>query len=404
MRWIKSIAITLVAVLGVANTLAYGGIIGDNHIDGVDPQDVNIANTPGDDTVVTPGKLPANTPEQNPVTSPESTPAKPPSAPVATPGEPPANTPEQNPVTSPESAPTDPPSANEAYRIVEIGGLIEIGTSAQARMYRFNRATAYNPAENILYYFADREERAVHAYDLSTNTSSVIITPEELKTAVLGEHDSGISNTPDNRSISIIGMAYNQYSGDVYIYGNHRSSSGRWFYSIAKQRVITYSSSIADNAQLYFVGNNEYLINSSTTSTVLDFDGNSSKANVHYIDGYIFEHREFFYYVNYVSENAYRISRIGSIYSPNTSTIADLTGIRGASYRDGYLYILLDDGIVYEIDIDNNSRAPYISPEDIAQTGRSFLGRNPIGLIMTNCGGYITYDASNQKLKYVVPN
>ncbi len=62
-------------------------------------------------------------------------------------------------------------------------------------------------------------------------------------------------------------------------------------------------------------------------------------------------------------------------------------------------------GLIYKIDVEKLTKDPYISVNDIYQTGKLFLGEGECkGLLVTDDGGFVTYDASNNTLKHVVPN
>lgn len=272
--------------------------------------------------------------------------------------------------------------------------------------FEYDSFMTYDSFNNIVYYITAED---LHKYDLSEKSDTVVLTLNNLIEKVSGDSSSKNSlinnESNDTSKFQIDGVVFNQYNRKIYVFAHSKGSDILYLYNIEDDNLIkfkTYSKLPTlsfINEDVFFIPNTNFYTEDYWTR----FDMISGETEE-------FNSTRAFYKIVDINDNYYGIMTNGSvrkfsnIYTAKCEELF-LIHMLGADEKDNILYYLDYENNIYKIDLDNLTEEIYISVDDIFQNGKQFLGNGECsGLYMTKDGGFITYDKSDSKLKYVSKN
>ena len=336
---------------------------------------------------------------------------------------------------------------------VEKYTISEIDSADWKELHEFITHSVYSPQDNLFYYLNAIDDE-IYCYNLETGEKDVIISIPEIKDLCKENWPQSensqmslvSSESEDKYNIDVYGLVLNPYNNEIFVCGLFSDKEVKerrwWFYNIKDNsfsfefdlnsefrdivRGDEYSRVVsAKNNRVFFVNENEYYytyrsegISFETDAHIYTMGNETADVDIGYwceFD-YLIDHNDV-YYIIYCDRNRAYLYNLGTIYSqsPNITSSdsieifynenAEVYECAGFCYYNNYLYIKDEFNDVYMTDIDNLTKDLYISNSDIKENGKMFLGDETcFGLHMTNDGGYITYDSSNKKIKYVKCN
>lgn len=265
---------------------------------------------------------------------------------------------------------------------------------------KYDKFMTYDSNENAVYYVADNAD--IHKYNLSDKSDNIILSLKDIEDKLTGDSSNGNSLiNKDNvfYEFGADGVVFNKYSGKVYaiVYGIN-SYKYSFIYDIENDNIIEYK--VHNIPTLSFINEDEFWI-------PLSGYCNLSNGDYNYVNS--LSSRNFYRIVD-INDNYYavmsdgNVRKFSNVYMAKSDELFSLK-MSGADEKDNTLYYKDWENNVYKIDLDNLTEEIYISVDDIFQNGKQFLGSGQCsGFCITNDGGFITYDKSDNKLKYVSMN
>lgn len=326
---------------------------------------------------------------------------------------------------------------------VEKYTISEIDSADWKELHEFITNSVYSPQDNLFYYLNAIDDK-LYCYNLETGEKDVIISIPEIKDLCKENWPQSensqmslvSSESEDKYNIGVYGLLLNPYNNEISVCGLFSEEEVMekrwWFYN-----VIDYSFSFGftflgssvvrtEYDRVFFVNENEYycldrpniLRDLRESAHIYKKGDDTADIDIGYWKefDYLIDHNDVYYIIYCYDHQAY-LYNLGTIYSESpeffssnsieilSHNSAYLYECAGFCYYNNYLYIKDEFNDVYMTDIDNLTKDLYISNSDIKENGKMFLGDETcFGLHMTNDGGYITYDSSNKKIKYVKCN
>jgi len=342
----------------------------------------------------------------------------------------------------PEKVVADEPIEDELSKYI----ISEIDSADWENLHEFITHTAYVPQSNLFYYLNVTGEE-LYCYNLETKEREVVLSISQIKDLCeenwpqFESSQTLLTSSDSKKEICVYGLLFNPYNSEIFICGFFPDEYGEkswWFYNVF-DNFFSFGFSFTDigledgnstkdsillKNRIFFVSEDEYYyLNNSKYSGytgdayICKIGEKTVDFNVGIWDGfdYLIDHNDTYYIIECFYQEAY-LYEVGSIYSTPEFAFDDMIGLFskenvsvyesiGFCYYNDHLYMKDEFNDIYVIDIDNLTKDLYISYADMKETGKLFLGDEAcFGLHMTNDGGYITFDSSNRKIKYVKCN
>lgn len=301
-------------------------------------------------------------------------------------------------ITTTQEVTTSSDPRAEKYAITDIARF-----TLNENDYKFDIFMTYDKSENSVYYVTDKSN--LHKFSLSDKSDNIILAGSEVGEKITGSSSKGnslVNKDDDFSEFGIESVVFNPYNENVYaiVYGIENGSGYKkpFIYDIKGGNVIHFD--ISNYPTLSFINEDEFFVPFANYNRWMFYNmstGDTKKISAS---------RDFYRIVD-INDNYYAIMSNGSvrkfsnIYNAECNELFSIE-LAGTDEMNNTLYYKDWKNNVYEIDLDNLTEEIYISVDDIFQNGKQFLGSDQCsGLYMTNDGGFITYDKSDNKLKYV---
>ncbi|MCM1330324.1 MAG: hypothetical protein NC253_12900 [Ruminococcus sp.] len=269
----------------------------------------------------------------------------------------------------------------------------------------YDRLITYDSSENSIYYLTETED--VHKYNLSDKSDTIILTLDGIVEKIIGGSSNVNSLTSDGSDdiskFGIDGVIFNQYTNKVYVLAHgYTYTHGLCFYDVKTENITKFVNHNGIR-NLSFINENEFFVPNPAYNTWSHYDFSTCDSKRITVTAN-------FYRIVDINDNYYAIMTNGGVKKFSNVYNAEYNEIfsfefSGTDVKDNTLYYKDWENNVYKTDLDNLTKEIYISVDDIFQNGKEFLGSGQCtGLYMTNDGGFITYDKSDSKLKYVSMN
>ncbi len=313
----------------------------------------------------------------------------------------------------------------------------EIDSADWMDLHEFITNSVYSPQDNFFYYVNAIDDK-LYCYNLETGKKEVNVSIPEIKNLCIENWPQSensqmslvSSDSEDKYNIDVYGLVLNPYSNEIFVCGlfSEKGVEERrwWFYNVIDHS-FSFGFTSTDmvrvgDSRVFFVNESEYYCSDrpevsglKKVAHIYKMEDDTADIDIGYWEkfDYLIDHNDVYYTINCYAYDAY-LYKLGTIYSqsPEFSSSdsikiyynedAYLYECAGFCYYNNNLYIKNEFNDVYVTDIDNLTKDLYISNSDIKENGKVFLGDETcFGLHITNDGGYITYDSSNKKIKYV---
>lgn len=287
----------------------------------------------------------------------------------------------------------------------------------------YDNSMTYDSNENALYYIQRPNE--LRKYSFADKSDIVVITIDniidKLKAAL--PQDSKMISDKENDSdfFSMCGVEINRYTGDKYalIYAEvqeiqyYGSVYYYFIYDIQNAKLIGGNND--DITTMFFINENEYFRPFGQWWKHYFLDSDKSEEMSTPLSQYdVYNADASVYRVLDINDNYYLLSHNGdfkkfeNIYTlkwDRADGVIFNIKMTGAYLKDNMLYYKDDNNNVYKVDVEIPAEEPYITVDQIFQNGKQFIGDGECtGLYITNDGGFVTYDQSDNKIKYVSMN
>lgn len=269
-----------------------------------------------------------------------------------------------------------------------------------------DRFITYVSDTNMMYYLNASGD--LHEYNLASQSDNVIVTGEDVIKKVTGTSANSLTDNKKYSGLEINGVAYNSYNKKIYLFGYGYISGYpyAWVYEVESGTYVWSTTNNNSFWSLMFLDEGEFVagragrtgwcVGNFTSGKIMDYSAIDQLYDIFEVDGYFYGYEYRYETLEFVGiENIYMERSTHRLFTKKADAF-------GVSVKNNTVYYKDGENNVFIFNMTNLTEEEYISSDMIVQNGRSFLSEDSCtGVFITNDGGFITYDNSDGKIKYV---